>query len=237
MSPARPQVPALPPPPPTSQIENGAPPERSRRLSLPSPMKPIDDPSNDQNTDEAPSVPASGRASKPDRARSTTRRPPFGSTAMYASCDPSGERATPVDSSGLKKEPLSGGAIVKRTAPAGLARGAPRNSSTAAAPRARPAAQAPASAHRRLRFAGFPATTVSATRDDPDEVSSAEARSSADWKRFPGRLSRHRATICESAGATASGGSESGGGSCLRMAVIVSADVAARNGFFPASSS
>src|ERR1035437_1258591 len=180
MSPPRPQVPDPPPPPASSQIVTGAPPAKSRRFRFFPAKNPSDAPSGDQNTDTAPSVPARGRASKPERARSRTRRPPFGSDPTYATCDPSGETETVFDSNWKKKDPFSGGEIVKRTDLAGETREVLLSRSAADAPRTRPRAKAPATAHRPRRFAGFPATTVSATRDDPDEVSSAKARSSAD---------------------------------------------------------
>src|ERR1017187_10059864 len=98
MSPPRPQVPDLPPPPALSQIVTGAPPGRSRRFSLLSAKNPSDVPSGDQNSETAPSVPARGRASTPEGGRSHTRRPPFGSDATWASRDPSGDTATVADS-------------------------------------------------------------------------------------------------------------------------------------------
>ncbi len=58
--------------------------------------------------------------------------------------------------------------------------------------------------------------------------------SSEEWKRFAGDFSRQRPTIRESPGAAVSAGSENDGSS-LRIAVIVSAAVACRNGFFPDS--
>ncbi len=104
------------------------------------------------------------------------------------------------------------------------------------APRTSPAAQAAASGPAAAgRFGRARARRRRPPRADPEEFSRANARSSADWKRFPGCFSRQRATTAESAGGTPS--DASGGGSFRRMAVIVSAAVAARNGFLPASSS
>ena len=87
----------------------------STRFNLPSAKNARDRPSGDQKTDVAPSVPATGRASNADRARSKMRVAPAGAVATSASWDPSDERARNV-LSGLRAKPEpTGGDTENRT--------------------------------------------------------------------------------------------------------------------------
>ena len=72
---------------------------------------------------------------------------------------------------------------------------------------------------------------------EPDRASIANARSRADWKRSFGFFSRHRRIIRLSAGEASSRGPDSSGGSCVRIAVIVSAAVSRSNARLPLTSS
>jgi hypothetical protein len=67
------------------------------------------------------------------------------------------------------------------------------------------------------------------------EASRANARSSAEWKRRPGRLSRQRWTILASPGGISPPSRVSSGGSSFRIAVSVSAGVSAWNARRPDS--
>src|ERR1700756_1250286 len=64
---------------------------------------------------------------------------------------------------------------------------------------------------------------------DSDKASSAKARSDATWKRSVGFLLRHRFTSCCNPRGTVGAACEISGGSSLRIADIVSAEVAFRN--------
>ena len=71
--------------------------------------------------------------------------------------------------------------------------------------------------------------------DDPEIARSASARSCAEENRSSGRFSRQRLTISVSAGAIALPVPESGVGSSLMIAVMVSTPVGLRNGDVPES--
>ena len=94
--PSAPQVPENPMVSRTSQIDTGAPPRRSIRRSLVPAKNASERPSGDQNSDVAPSVPASGLAF----SSATAPHPdPDGSAplrAVKAICVPSGDTERPV---------------------------------------------------------------------------------------------------------------------------------------------
>jgi hypothetical protein len=95
-----------------------APSGRSMRFNLRSAKNASLRPSGDQNTDVAPSVPGTGRASRWATARSQTRvRPVSGAagSATNASCDPSGDNAKNVRPGWRSKKLPSGGGTAKRT--------------------------------------------------------------------------------------------------------------------------
>jgi len=89
-------VPENPIPSRTSQIETGVPPGRSIRRSFPAAKNARERPSGDQNSDVAPSVPASGFASSSATPRIQARNGPAAPRAVNARRDPSGDTDRPV---------------------------------------------------------------------------------------------------------------------------------------------
>src|SRR6266851_1346392 len=132
MSPPCPHDPENPTPRAMSQIETGAPPESSTRFNEVSAKNAIVLPSGDQKRKRAPSVPGIGRASREESGRRKIRRSFWGSAAMYAICDPSGDTARKGPSTEKEKAPPGGGGTVNRMGAGSGAAGPLRNVAVAA---------------------------------------------------------------------------------------------------------
>src|SRR5918993_3567678 len=145
---------------------------------------------------------------------------PFTRTT-YATVAPSGE------SVGDFSSPASSLTRVKWLHGASGATGVPRVSHAVAAATTATAAMLHGNQAIVARRVGKPALTAAVVEDEEpaDRVSSAKARSLADWKRRSGVFSRQRRTIRSREGEIATALVSRSGGSLVRIAVIVSAAV------------
>ena len=199
----------------------GDPPARSTRHIRPRAKKPSDCPSGDQNGPVAPSVPLIGTVAKlsSDLTRIVVAPAAFPTNAMLR---PSGEIA------GACSTTVPAGALIETASRVeGAVEG--RDSIHAPAASAASTASVATTADGWTRRGSAAAATADPLRPSVATASSAYARSRADWNRCRASFSRQRRITALMAGGTLAALLDRSGGSWLRIAFIVSADVAPWN--------
>ena len=173
-----------------SQITVGEPPATSRRFSwLPAKNARLR-PSGDQKNEAAPSEPGTMRESRSSKSRTNSAVSPLSLTALPARDRPSGESASEM------RPPFEIGAPRRRrqhleAGDAGFGAATGRRRTTWPRPRPTSWPERPATTGKRPRAAASPRPALAAAVADPElgnSVSSANARSPADWNRADGIL-------------------------------------------------